>query len=195
VQQRRERLIEAGIDVFATEGFRNSSVRSICSAAELNQRYFYESFETREDLLIAVFERIVDSALLKTGAAVANADGPEQRVRAGLEAWWYSITSDPRHMRILALEITGVSERLEDARRKRRHAVAKIIESELVELAGDTPLRPGVDLALVAHSLIAAVIDPFIDWFRGESERTLDELIDFAAGLILETRASIFPGI
>ncbi len=51
--ERRQRFIEAGLEVFAERGYHSSTVRSICANAGLTERYFYESFSNSEDLLTA----------------------------------------------------------------------------------------------------------------------------------------------
>src|SRR5690606_15596861 len=53
--ERKARFIEAGIRVFGERGFHATTVREICGAAKLTERYFYESFENMSQLFIAVF--------------------------------------------------------------------------------------------------------------------------------------------
>jgi AcrR family transcriptional regulator len=60
--ERRERLIEAALEVFATRGYSASTVRDVCREAGLTERYFYESFRNREALLAALADRIVDDS-------------------------------------------------------------------------------------------------------------------------------------
>ena len=55
---RRERLIEAAIRVYGKVGYRNATVKAVCEAAELTERYFYESFANSEALLIAAFDAV-----------------------------------------------------------------------------------------------------------------------------------------
>jgi AcrR family transcriptional regulator len=51
--QRREALIRAAIEVYGARGFRNATVKAVCEAAGLTERYFYESFANGEALLVA----------------------------------------------------------------------------------------------------------------------------------------------
>src|SRR5574343_918774 len=50
---RRAKLIEGAIEVFGTKGFHTATVREICVAAHLTERYFYESFKTLSQLFLA----------------------------------------------------------------------------------------------------------------------------------------------
>ena len=60
----------AGLELFATVGYGNSSVRALCAEASLNSRYFYEAFESREDLLYNVYQRIVGEIVSNVAEAV-----------------------------------------------------------------------------------------------------------------------------
>ncbi len=55
---RRDRLIEAAVGVYGAQGYRNATVKAVCEAAGLTERYFYESFDNSEALLVAAFDRV-----------------------------------------------------------------------------------------------------------------------------------------
>ena len=57
--ERRDRLIEAGIELFGTQGYAATSVKAICTEAGLTERYFYETFNDREDLLSEVYDILI----------------------------------------------------------------------------------------------------------------------------------------
>ena len=86
--QRRERLLEAGLELFGTQGYAESSVRAVSAAAGLNSRYFYESFASREELLYQVYERIVAEIAIAVIEATATRATVEGQARAGLDVSW-----------------------------------------------------------------------------------------------------------
>ena len=55
---RRERLIEGAIRAYGELGYRNTTVKAVCEAAGLTERYFYESFANSEALLVAAFDTV-----------------------------------------------------------------------------------------------------------------------------------------
>lgn len=55
---RRESLLEAGLDVFAATGKGGATMTAICAHAKLTERYFYESFTSRDELLQKVLDGI-----------------------------------------------------------------------------------------------------------------------------------------
>jgi AcrR family transcriptional regulator len=182
--RRREQLLQAGLEVFGTSGYAASSVREVCEVAELNRRYFYESFRTREDLLRAVYEEIVAESQAAVVAAIADTDGVEEAIRAGLTAWWQAVTSDVRKARIITLEIVGVSEAIESRRREVRHRFADFVAAQAVQLAAIDRRRLQIDPTIIARALVAAIVDLVVDLTRGDTETSMDEMIETCIQLV-----------
>ena len=175
--QRRERLLQAGLEVFGTHGYANSSIRAICAEASLNSRYFYESFSSREELLYHVYADIVHEIASLVLKATAQAETIEEQARAGLQAAWTSTTEDRRKAKVIAVEVVGVSDRLERLRRNNRHAFADILVQNSRLITGDA-VRLRMDPVLTARSLMAAVLDIQIDWINGDVDASAEELVD-----------------
>ena len=109
--QRKAQLLEAGLNVFGSTGFRSATVRSLCKESQLTSRYFYESFENLEALVVAVYE----DCMQKLGKQVVDAltrtyDGSnaEQAISAGLDAY-YSALEDARVSRVCLFELEAIS--------------------------------------------------------------------------------------
>jgi AcrR family transcriptional regulator len=163
--------------VFGIQGYANSSIRAVCTEASLNSRYFYESFSSREELLYQIYTDIVHEIASVVLGATAEAETIEEQARAGLRAAWTILTEDRRKAKVMALEVVGVSDRLERLRRNNRHAFADILVTNARSIAGDAvPLR--MDPVLTARSLMAAVIDVQIDWINGDLDASVEEMVD-----------------
>ena len=108
IAERRERFIEAGLELFGTLGLRSTTVRSLCKHAGLTERYFYESFTDTEALFYAVYERETANLwdfLMKELQTLPK--GLEGRVPAALNLY-FNAMRDERIVRILILEpVTG----------------------------------------------------------------------------------------
>ena len=75
--ERRERLLEAGLQLFGTDGYAATSIEKLCAAAGVSTRSFYEEFDGREALLMALHDRVTQRAL----DAVIAALGTDERDR------------------------------------------------------------------------------------------------------------------
>jgi AcrR family transcriptional regulator len=175
--QRRERLLEAGLELFGTDGYAESSIRAVCAQASLNSRYFYESFSGREDLLFHVYKDVVRDVAAKVIEATAKESTIEGQAEAGLRASWTLLTADPRKAKVIAVEVVGVSARLERLRRDNRHEFAEILLRNARMITGNS-LDLRMDPTLTSRSLMGAVLDLQVDWINGDVDASVDEIVD-----------------
>lgn len=188
--ERRGRLIDAGVEQFGTRGFDSTTIKSVCDDAGLSERYFYESFRDRLELLGAVYERVVSEVAL---AAIAAADAAPPdlaaRVRAGVSAFLRCLTDDPRRARVQLVEVAGRSEELERRRIEVLAQFAAYIERSATELipglsAEPSPKRHAITMALVGGTSYAALL-----WVRGELDMQRDALADSLTELYVAAAA------
>ncbi|HET9075096.1 MAG TPA: TetR/AcrR family transcriptional regulator [Solirubrobacteraceae bacterium] len=162
--ERRERLLDTGLELFGTRGYAGTSIELLCAEAGLNARYFYEEFETRERLLQAVYDRHIDHVFAAVLAAVdAAAPHPAERLRAGLTTFVDQTLADPRAARVNYFEIVGVSSALEARRREVLARYAEMVGSQFAQLLGPGTPPPGGDLHLAAVALVSATDGLIID--------------------------------
>lgn len=108
--ERYEKLIEAGLQCFGTHGFYRVTVREICAEAKLTERYFYESFKNHEELLVAVYQRLIkgmQQVIISSILAEENKE-PKHLIRLGLTVFLRYVSNDPRIARILFIDVPHV---------------------------------------------------------------------------------------
>ena len=77
--ERRAQLVDATATVFAERGVANTAVSDIVAAAGVAKGTFYLYFESKDDALVAVAERVVDGIMDAAEAMVAGeVSAPEQ---------------------------------------------------------------------------------------------------------------------
>ena len=106
---RRSRLLTAAREVYGVRGYQASTVKAVCEAAGLTERYFYESFGNSEDLLCACFQQGADVLLRRVRDAAAASEG--DRVRASLIVYLDQLRVDPALARVFLIEMSSVSAR------------------------------------------------------------------------------------
>jgi AcrR family transcriptional regulator len=184
--KRREQLIAAGLEQFGTVGYDGTTVKAICEAAGLTERYFYEHFADRAALLAAVFEEVVGTVMSAAmDAADDAAPTPLARARAGLDGFLSALGDDPRRARIQLIEVVGRSEALERRRFDVMHQFVAYIERTASELDPSVDFererwRHAVVLALVGGTNHLA-----IEWALGELTISKAELVDALVALYL----------
>jgi TetR/AcrR family transcriptional regulator, fatty acid metabolism regulator protein len=78
---KREAILRAATDVFASRGFFNAQVADIARVAGVAAGTVYLYFRSKDDLLVSIFERTMSEALEEGQRAVAGVRDPAERLR------------------------------------------------------------------------------------------------------------------
>ncbi|MDI2030348.1 TetR family transcriptional regulator [Saccharopolyspora sp. TS4A08] len=173
VSARRALLLDAALELLGTEGWSGTSVRAICQSARLNPRYFYESFTDLDDLVIALYDQLIDELREQVTDAV-EAAGEHDRMRALVRATVEFIDADHRRGRVLYVEALG-NEKL-----NRRRVETGFIIAGHVDAAGGS----GDPLSMITASiLVGGFSELLLAWLNGLITVTREQLIDTATAL------------
>lgn len=187
---RHAQLIEAGVELFGTVGYAGTSIRAVLRESGLAERYFYENFESLEQLLLAVHEHVHQVVAAEVARATEHAgDDVEARARAGLRAFVETLMTDPRWVRLKLQEHGGSAG---EALRQFHQQAANRYASLLVAYGPDAQTRArGLQPRPLALAVLAGVESLLDGWAAGDFPMTLDELIDHATVLIVGTHREL----
>lgn len=175
--ERRERLLTSALELFAERGYGSAPIEALCSNAKVTTRHFYEQFDSREELLRALFLDIQNQAWVRVQEALQNQDQRlVARVEDALRAYLSYVLEDPRRARIVALESVGVSDSMELVRRESLHAFTNTVALFARELIGSKDL-PERDYRLPAVALVGAVLELISEWLVNDTGLSADGLI------------------
>lgn len=174
--ERRQRLLDAGLELFAEQGYVNSPIELICSTAKVTTRHFYEQFKGREALLSALFQSLVEEMSLQVASSLQDeSQDMTERVTLSIRNGIKALLSDPRKARIICLETVGVSPEMEQQRRKVIHGFAGIVKqySESLSASGLLPKR---DYYLPAIAMVGATMGLVVEWLESDNKISPDAL-------------------
>ncbi|MEV6071154.1 TetR/AcrR family transcriptional regulator [Nocardia sp. NPDC052001] len=173
--ERRARLLVAARTTWGESGIGAVTVRGVCKTAGLTDRYFYEHFANREELLLAVTDEVRDQMLAAMVEAGVSADGPaEQRLQSALQAFLEIIAADRHIHRIVTTTDPGDLPELT----QRRHDVLTMITDLVVQHA---PAALGISVEPEwlhrAALFITGGVNQLIEgWLGGTIDMTAAEL-------------------
>lgn len=188
--QRRSQLEQAALDIIGERGWHEATMTEICRAAGLTERYFYESFGNREDLYLALIERLGEQMLVEVLEAISTA-GPDSqdRVRAAAGTVVTFLVGDPRRGRAALMEGVGSGE----LERKRREIVLGLTDAmadnwQLVFGDGERPQEERTLITTAIAGTIAALIVRRLDGALDTDDVTLTRFIADAVVRIAEAQ-------
>ncbi|MCS3780712.1 TetR/AcrR family transcriptional regulator [Tsukamurella ocularis] len=187
--ERLARLEEAGLDLFATAGYQQTTVADVCERAKVSRRHFYEQFADREALLRHLHTGLqqrgrvaVETALAEGMSRVGGLPTAEARralVLAGVRAYIDAVLTDPRGLRVAFVEVVGVSPEMERYRLDNRAGWAALVRSA-VEAVGSRAVAPWVYAAF-----IPSVNEFLLAWWqRADEGANPAELVDVLSSVL-----------
>jgi AcrR family transcriptional regulator len=172
---RRALLIDAAFDLLGTAGWSAVTLRGVCRRARLHPRYFYQSFADLDDLLLAVFDRLIEEMQEAISAELDHAGGAAAaRSRAALHAVARFVADDQRRARVFYTEALG-----NDRLNKRRIETMQQFVGSLVPAGEDAAAE------VAAHIAVGGFTSALVAWLDGRLDVTIDELVDDASTIIL----------
>lgn len=189
---RRVRLVDATIRLLAEQGEARTTMTAVCAGAGLTERYFYESFSSRDEALVAALDaaaaRIAETAVT---AVAASAGSPVDRVRAGLSAVLDLLDEEPAVGRVVVLESTA-----NPALRQRRHGLLRwfgdVVAAEARTIFGERAW-PDDRARLHAVAFVAGLGELVAAWQLGELDLTPARLVEIGTDLFAATAQR--PGV
>jgi AcrR family transcriptional regulator len=182
--RRREAFLDAGLLVFGSSGYRQATVRQLCKQAELTDRYFYESFGSLEDLLVAVYEREfgkLEQRLLAVLAQTAQSQDPMAGIRMGLDAL-FTMAKDPGVARVCWMEVLGVSPRVDQVYKDCVDRFGELIlQAARMHLPQWRPTP--TEARLLGVGLVGAIVQTVTHWLMNGHKESKRAMVDATSQL------------
>jgi AcrR family transcriptional regulator len=177
---RRLAILEAARSAFADGGFHQTSLDAVAERAGVSKALIYEHFDSKRDLYLAMLEMHVEELVERVSAAVTAADQPEERMRAGLEAFFAFVEERRGAWRIMFRnpgdpDVAVYMERLRDGVAA---VVAALMSEEAEQAFPDVPERERI-IQMVAQQMVGAM-QALADWWDLHREIPREQVIQGA---------------
>ncbi|WKG12386.1 TetR family transcriptional regulator [Nocardia sp. PE-7] len=141
--ERRDKLLAAGRQIWGEAGPSEVTVRRVCAASGLTPRYFYEDFATRDALVLAVAEQVHEQLFTTlVEASQAEPGTLKRKLLRALTTYLDTIADDPSIHRILTSDTHSVAG-LEELRSRAVGIVTDLVMQYSAEFLG-TPANPEI---------------------------------------------------
>ncbi|MFI7000899.1 TetR/AcrR family transcriptional regulator [Nocardia sp. NPDC050175] len=180
-EARRTALLEAALDLIGEAGAAGVTMRAVCRRANLTDRYFYESFTSRDELLDVLYRQVADE-FLQPMTAFAATDEPS-RDRELAKILVDKVLDDPRKSRLFLVEpysSTGLGQTTISV----MPVFTRLMQDHLFSHIDDPVKR-----RLAAVTMASGNAGMFSAWLNGSLRATRDEIIDHCVAVITAYRS------
>ena len=172
---RRDALVFAGVDVLGGDDGSALTVRAVCRAAGLTERYFYESFSDRDDFVRAVYDHVCSTAMTTLTSATTPRDAVERFVAL--------MVDDPVRGRVLLIA-PGREPVLTKSGAEWMPSFIDLLQRKLTQITDQATQ------AMVATGLVGALTALFTAYLEGRLAASREQFIDYCVDMLLSRAAS-----
>ncbi len=179
---RRERIVDAALEVFAAGGYAGTSMGSIADRAGITRAVLYDHFESKEALYLALLEERNAAFLAHVAARITGAGGPRERMRETIDTVFAFAEEEPASWRLLfGGDVSGEGE----PARGRLQVHTELVGAVAALLAADAEAA-GIDPAAreaMVEMLISALRGA-VEWRTRNADTDRDDVVEAAMELL-----------
>jgi len=107
---KRQRILEAAISVFANKGYSNATIADVAKKAKIASGTVYLYFQNKDDLLVKCMHELMDSKLTEIKAEIENSPSAREAIYLFFVKHIELFTKNPDFARFMVVEIRQSAE-------------------------------------------------------------------------------------
>ena len=141
-QRRRHEIVDVSARVFAERGYHATSTTELCEANEIGKGALYYYIGSKEELLAAIHDRVMDEVMLGAGRAGMAGGAPPERLAVLGEELLDVIFRFPDHVWVFLHDFPALTGRNAETFRRRRRAYEQEVEEVFRQGVESGDFRP-----------------------------------------------------
>lgn len=190
---RREELLRIAADLFATKGFRNTTVRDIADAAGILSGSLYHHFDSKESMVDELMRTFQAELFAAYDEILASSDDARTKLERAVRLSFDTIERRGAEVAIFQNEAAtlGASERFGYLAERNRQS-RDVWVSLLTEGVESGALRPDLDITLT-YRFIRDTVWVAVRWYRPGGPHTATQVADQYLTILLDGIAKGTP--
>jgi AcrR family transcriptional regulator len=173
-QERRRRILEAGVAVFSRKGYRDTAVDDIAVESETSKGGVYFHFPNKQTIFLTLLDQMGGMLLRKVEEAMAGEPEPLRRGDAALLIVLRTFSEHRALARLFLIEAVGAGREFNRAIADLHDRFAALIRRHLDDAVA-TGAIPPIDTDLTSVAWFGAVNEVAVRWLlSGRPERLED---------------------
>ncbi len=185
--QRREAIVDQAARLFATSGFRGTSVSDLAKACDTSKSLLYHYYPSKEDVLYAVMSSHIDQLSGDVEQVMARPDDAATLLRALIHRFMAHYVGAADRQKVLLNELDSLPTDKRAAIVAQQRTIVDAVQGLLVRL---DPRSSDQAQARVQTMLLFGMINWTHTWFDPTGPVSANEVADLALAHFLPAQAS-----
>jgi TetR/AcrR family fatty acid metabolism transcriptional regulator len=155
--ERRERIIESALKIFAEKGFQEATISEISKAAGVSDATVYEYFNSKEELLFTIPEEITEGTIRETERILPFLRGAESKLRAIVQRYVTVYEQNPEYANLIMLQLKTNRNFLKTKAYQVVREAAGMLLSTIKEAIADGTFKKDADPLLVRAMILGTI--------------------------------------
>ncbi|MGG1676278.1 TetR/AcrR family transcriptional regulator [Neobacillus sp. NRS-1170] len=154
-KEAKDKILYAGLSLFTTTGFKNTSVLDIVEMARVSKTTFYQHFTSKENLMAGLFEVLFSEIISEVKQASEQENRYAYKAYFGIRRYIEICFSDVKVAGLMLVESVGVSQDVEKVRSDAHRRFAQLIFKTVQGLLPSTVSE--IEMQVVSQAMVGAI--------------------------------------
>lgn len=184
---KRDRILDSAMRVFASKGFFGAKVADIAQEAGVADGTIYLYFKSKDDLLISLFEHQMERVNEELQSAMAGGKDPVDKLRRFVRAYIGLVEKNRHATEVITIELRQSAKFMKDYSNPRFAEFLKLLASTIDEGQRQGRLRADVPPAVVARAVFGMLDELSLMWVTARGEKVdIRKVADWVGDIVLE---------
>lgn len=182
--QRRRDVLLGAADVFSKRGYRAATMNEIAAAVGLSKPTLYHYFHNKEQILVCLYEDVMEQSVTQARAVVAEIIDPAEAVRALVVQRVVATCTNSAMYKVFFEEEEELPHELVTSLMEHRHQYENVLKGSARRLADATPGAGKVDVTVFVNTFLGAA-NWVYKWYDPSGPLTPEQIGDQIADYVL----------
>ena len=183
-EARRQTIIDTSARVFAQGGYHGTGIAELCEANELGKGALYHYIGSKEELLVAITDHVMDEVLAGVDRVTARGGSAVEQLRLLGAEYLGILVRYPDHVWVLLHEFPALTGERATEFHKRRHVFETAVETILRDGMRTKQLRK-MDPRIAALAWLGMHNHAYL-WLKPGGRRSADEVAREFADIFID---------
>lgn len=187
---KRQKIIDAAVQVFAGNGFYNSTVADVARVADVADGTIYLYFKNKEDLLISLFEHSIEVFIQAAHHEMDKATSAVERLKGFILLHLKLVQKNQNLAQVIQIELRQSSKFMKEYANEKFFEYLKILQDILEDGQKEGVFKSSFNPVILKRAIFGAVDEMALEWVLMKKKRyTMEEAADqlgmlFTSGLM-----------